>query len=139
MERQTLQLLTSIQVQKDADKKIEDLEILIKKSKEELKIFTKKLEDERVDIRKRIFYEHYSCEALEIYEKYAKRLVECCGQSDGYMWWLPTRDPGYCHCRIISYDKAQPTLQEKDAFWAIYGYDMKIPDKSKISRVRWGN
>ncbi len=45
----------------------------------------------------------------------------------------------YCHCVVMDYKTAQPTQQELDAYWTIFGEDMKIPIESDTHTCRWGN
>lgn len=93
------------------------------------------------DHRMETFSRHYNKEAKEVLEKYAQHLATCCGQSDGYDWWLPGEyakyRPKYCHCHVTAYKEAQPSQEELDAYWAIFGSDMSI--STHKFTVRWGN
>ena len=129
-----------------------DRETLQKKSilaeqqriKDEIKQLTEKSKELTVmfdDHRMVMFDQFYHKGAKEVLENYAKRLATCCGQSDGYSWWLPGEfakyRPTYCHCYVTAYKEAQPSQEELDAYWAIFGNDMSI-SKDKFT-VRWGN
>lgn len=130
MDRETLQK-KAILVEQQRIK--DEIQKLTEKSKEITKMF-----DEH---RLITFYQHYQKGAKEVLTDYAKRLATCCGQNDGYSWWLPGEFakycPSFCHCYVVDYTKAQPSQEELDAYWAVFGNDMSI-SKTK-HRVRWGN
>lgn len=99
------------------------------------------------DLDHRKFSEYYGCSASDTYEIYAKRVADCCGQTTGYRWWIPNEDgdkyksskynPGYSHCVVVDYKRAQPTQQERDAFWVIHGKEMQVTKEPHTER--WGN
>jgi hypothetical protein len=88
------------------------------------------------------FHDIYGEFPDETMKKYVKRLRECCGQGGrGYAWWLggiyAAQEPTYHHCVVIDYEKAQPTQQERDAYWIITESEMKVTEIPHIER--WGN
>jgi len=137
MKRDTLQSRACLAEQDRITKEIKSLEDQIYKldyNKKELKIREK-------EIRMTQFYKHYNVSAKEIMDMYAKRFNECCYQGGrGYAVWLPyPYAPSYHHCVVKPehYEKAQPSQQELDAFWAIYDEDMKITKTTHVET--WGN
>lgn len=88
------------------------------------------------------FVELYGESPHLVMEKYVKRLRECCGQGGtGYEWWLGGQyyrcKPTYHHCVVLQYEKAQPTQEERDAYWVTTGVEMKVTQKPH--REVWGN
>lgn len=132
MDRNTLELKSSIVLQEQLHKQLEQLKEKIKNQKLNYQ-----------NTKEKIFYSHYNCSALSTYKSYVTRLTSLCIQGgQGYYWWLHAKDmPKYCHCVIDvpKYDVALPTQQELDAYWVLYDTDIKIPNKSEHHIERWGN
>ena len=107
------------------------------------------LNEQLKDFYRRKFSEHYNgANAEDIYDSYGKRLAECCYQGgEGYEWWLPNKGypytdkykPSYTHCVISpgKYKEAQPTQQERDAYFVVHEKEMKVTETPH--REVWGN
>jgi len=88
------------------------------------------------------FHETYGEFADETMKRYVARLQECCGQGGtGYAWWLggiyAMYKPVYHHAVVLDYQKAQPTQQERDAYWVITDLEMNVTEKPHTEI--WGN
>ncbi len=135
MDRDCLALRAQIIAEKELEKYIEE-----QKRELQQRIDEKQKEYEHM---KQIVQSQQEAKFVEFYgespdfvtKKYAKRLRACCGQSEiGYKWWLNDGKyhrykPKYYNCVVLDYEKAQPSQQERDAYWVMTGTEMKVTEK----------
>jgi hypothetical protein len=114
--------------------KIEKVHAEMQAKEQEYRALTQDLKKTRLDV----FKEKYNQSAEDVLREYSFLLSSCMYQGGrGYHPWLPGKSGDHMVVHPDKYIRAQPTLTEKDAYYAVYGTDM-IVTKEQHMEV-WGN